>query len=107
MNTEAVPTPIFIIPRASSTHWQGGAQLDRSSVRYASYWENDCGEMLIFFVDMARKPWLLHSDCGSDPMPLKTAYPVGLLLADEERGWLDACWKASEWKRNKHDTDQT
>ena len=104
MNTEAasVNDPIFVVPRTSSTDWIGGANLDRTTVKYAAYWENDNAEKLVFFVDEARKPWLIHSDCGNDPIRLEDGRAPGILLADEEKMWLAACWKASEWKRNKH-----
>lgn len=103
MNTEAaiVNEPIFVVPRTSPTDWIG-AKLDRTTVKYAAYWENDNAEKLVFFVDKARKPWLIHSDCGNDPIQLEDGRAPGIILRDAEQMWLAACWTASEWKRNKH-----
>lgn len=79
--------------------------LNASDFAYCSYFENDYGEQLVVVFDMERA-WLYHGDIGwKEPLELVNGYPVGYILSDEEREWLNLCWtqieKRKRWLERK------
>jgi hypothetical protein len=65
--------------------------------RYHGYFENDYGEQAIFVFDyevQEGKLWM--GDAGWEkPYLVRNGSVPGLVLNDNERTWLFACWKAA------------
>ena len=87
-NRHTVPAPV-IVERAG---------------RYLGYFENKFGEQLVFVhEDGERDAVVLHGDVDWEPYRVTDAGglpDVGdLILSEEERIFLIACWIATAWRR--------
>jgi len=118
--------PIFVIPRKNENFWSQGPTLDRDAtnaegereIEYASYFENEFGEMLVFFVERGSpQPVLYHSDDLMTPeagglerytvekKDGKLWIPPGVYLNQPERLWLCACWEATVFIRKRYERE--
>lgn len=63
---------------------------------YASYFENDSGEQLIFVCDgKSKKAHVYHGDAGWEhAYEVRNGNACDLILSSIERKWLSACWQA-------------
>ena len=72
--------------------------------RYLGYFENKFGEQLVFVHDAGELgATLFHGDVAWEPRRVRDASglpDVGdLVLGEEERAFLMACWIATAWRR--------
>lgn len=116
--------PIFVIPREKESFWRRGPTLNRDAtnaegereIEYASYFENEFGEMLVFFVERGSpQPVLYHSDDLMTPeagglerytvekRDGKLWIPPGVYLNQPEQMWLCACWEATHFIRKRYE----
>jgi hypothetical protein len=90
--------------RVSNRH-AAALAIEQRPGRYLAYFENKFGEQLVF----------VHEDCELDAVvfcgdvdwePRRVSDAGGLpdvgdlVLNDEERAFLTACWIATEWRRD-------
>jgi hypothetical protein len=73
--------------------------------RYVGYFENKFGELLVFVHDEGeRDATVFLGDVDWEPRRVSDAGgrpDVGdLILNDEERAFVDACWIATAWRRD-------
>ena len=74
-----------------------GIQDDGSSPTYFGYFVNQYGEQWVVSVDCANKRGVLRGgDIGwAEEIPIVDGKIDDLILASDERQWLDACWQAA------------
>lgn len=116
--------PIFVIPREKENFWRRGPTLNRDAtnadgereIEYASYFENEFGEMLVFFVERGSpQPVVYHSDDLLSPeagglerytveeKDGKVWISPGVILNQPEYLWLCACWEATGLLRKRYE----
>jgi hypothetical protein len=105
----AVP-PVMVIGvdedellRVSNRHAAAPAIEERPG-RYLGYFENKFGEQLVFMhEDGELDATVFHGDVAWEPRRVTDASglpDVGdLVLGEEERAFLSACWIATAWRR--------
>lgn len=79
--------------------------------RYLGYFENRFGEQLVFVhEDGELDATLFHGDVGWEPRRVRDASglpDVGdLVVGEEERAFLMACWIATAWRREDARADR-
>ena len=88
-----------------SDHLRGAVPaIEQRPGRYVGHFENKFGELLVFVHDDGdRDATVFLGDAGWEPCRVSDAdgRPVvgDLILNDEERAFLQACWIATAWRR--------
>jgi hypothetical protein len=106
----AVPPVIVVgvhegeLLRVSNHHAAAAPAIEERSGRYAGYFENKFGEQLVFVhEDGELDATVFHGDVDWEPRRVTDASglpDVGdLVLNEEERAFLIACWVATAWRR--------
>jgi hypothetical protein len=90
--------------RLSNRHASVAAVIEERPGRYLAYFENKFGEQLVFVHDDGESDAaVLLGDVGWEPWRVSDAgglADVGdLILNDEERAFVNACWIATAWRR--------
>jgi hypothetical protein len=90
--------------RVSNRHAAAAPAIDERPGRYLRYFENKFGEQLVFVhEDGELDAALFHGDVDWEPRRVRDASglpDVGdLVLNEEERAFLMACWIATAWRR--------
>ena len=90
--------------RLSSRDASVAAVIEERPGRYLAYFENKFGEQLVFVHDVGESDaTVLLGDVGWEPRRVRDAdgfSDVGdLILNDEERAFVNACWIATAWRR--------
>ena len=92
--------------RLSNHHAAVAAVIEERPGRYLAYCENKFGEQLVFVHDDGEsEAMVLLGDVGWEPRRVSDAgglADVGdLILNDEERAFVNACWIATAWRREE------
>jgi hypothetical protein len=70
------------------------------SNRYVGFFQNDFGEALIFVQEKGQaEASLYHADMEWEPQKINHPVDIPIILSEEERYWLAACWEASKFIR--------
>jgi hypothetical protein len=90
--------------RLSNRHASLAAVIEERPGRYLAYFENKFGEQLVLVHDDGESDaTVLLGDVGWEPRRVSDAGglpDVGeLILNDEERAFVNACWIATAWRR--------
>ena len=90
--------------RLRNRHVPVAAVIEERRGRYLAYFENRFGEQLVFVHDDGESDaTVLLGDVGWEPRRVSDGGgqpDVGdLILNDEERAFVNACWIATAWRR--------
>ena len=90
--------------RLRNRHVPVAAVIEERPGRYLAYFENRFGEQLVFVHDDGESDaTVLLGDVGWEPRRVSDGGgqpDVGdLILNDEERAFVNACWIATAWRR--------
>ena len=90
--------------RLSSHHSAAAPLIEERPGRYVGYFVNKFGEQLVFVHDDGEPDAIVfHGDVGWEPRRVVDAEgvpdPGDLILNDEERMFVIACWVATAWRR--------
>ena len=90
--------------RLRNRHVPVAAVIEERPGRYLAYFENRLGEQLVFVHDDGESDaTVLLGDVGWEPRRVSDGGgqpDVGdLILNDEERAFVNACWIATAWRR--------
>jgi hypothetical protein len=90
--------------RVSNRHVTAAPEIEERPGRYLGYFENKFGEQLVFVQeDGELDAMVFHGDVDWEPRRVRDASglpDVGdLVLNEEERAFLNACWIATAWRR--------
>jgi hypothetical protein len=95
--------------RVRNHHVTAAPGIEERPGRYLGYFENKFGEQLVFVhEDGELDATVFHGDAGWEPRRVRDAAglpDVGdLVLNEEERAFLSACWIATAWRREDAQT---
>lgn len=104
--------PIFVVPHIPG-RWKNAPSLSSDDYAYASLFENEFGELLLFVVTKDdHAAYLHHSDTEDQIFKIEEKngelrswcekVKSGIVLHHEERLWLAACWGSSRHARTRH-----
>ena len=90
--------------RVRNHHVTAAPEIGERPGRYLGYFENKFGEQLVFVhEDGELDATVFHGDVGWEPRRVRDGGglpDVGdLVLNEEERAFLTACWIATAWRR--------
>ncbi len=90
--------------RLSNHHASLAPVIEERPGRYLGYFENKFGEQLVFVHDDGQPDaTVLLGDVGWEPCRVSDAGGLpdagDLILNDEERAFVNACWIATAWRR--------
>ena len=90
--------------RLSNHHASLAPVIEERPGRYLGYFENKFGEQLVFVhEDGGSDATVLLGDVGWEPRRVSDAGGLldlgDLILNDEERAFVNACWIATAWRR--------
>jgi hypothetical protein len=92
------PLGVCTIPNRHIESCGAPPDIDRDTVKYLSYFENELGEQFVFVVRNDKSAELWAGDAGWAPLAISQGQP-GILMSPEERAWFDVCWKVSKYRR--------
>ena len=70
-------------------------QVSQSGKNYYGYFENEFGEQFVFEYDFdAHRGRLWAGDAGWEQPVIVTESKCPMILGNDERAWLSACWQA-------------
>ena len=90
--------------RVTNRHFAAAPVIEARPGRYLGYFENKFGEQLVFVhEDGEPDAVVLHGDVDWEPRRVVDTGGLpdvgGLILNEEERAFLMACWIATAWRR--------
>ena len=90
--------------RLSNHHVSLAPVIEERPGRYLGYFENKFGEQLVFVHDDGESDAVvLLGDLGWEPLRVSDVGGLpdagGVILNDEERAFVNACWIATGWRR--------
>jgi hypothetical protein len=93
-----------LLMRLSNRHASVAAVIEERPGRYLAYFENKFGEQLVFVHDDGESDaTVLLGDVGWEPRRVSEAGGLpdvdDVILNDEERAFVSACWIATAWRR--------
>jgi hypothetical protein len=90
--------------RLTNRHGSPAPAIEQRAGRYLGYFENKFGEQLVFVHDDGEpEATVLLGDVDWEPRRVTDAGGLpdagDLILGDEERAFVNACWIATAWRR--------
>jgi hypothetical protein len=94
--TQSENQPLFTVSNHHTEHCGQPPSLDGDEPNtYHGYFENRYGEQSIFVYKRdTGAAVVICGDAGWSAYPVRNGHPEGLVLAPEERIWLQACLRA-------------